>query len=458
MSARLTASRILELAELARPETDPMPEAQTFPIVPRSKRAAKLTAKSLNTSVQPNCNKAIEFAAKNASELELGGMRVHEPGSLDQSQGNLNHLEKNSHEVQPAKAGVASAAEPEMKQKVRSGTDKLPAAQSPSMAIAQLLNAQSRNYDLGHLNGANIDGNLALEKPATVQQAPTPNKHQRRSITDLIVQINQALSDTSSTCSSEKHKEQEPTSATEEVAQSTPEPAKPATPRANNASDHIQPLRKTDSILSDWLIAFDEDQVMTSFKDLGKSELNVDTLVFLINEGIMNKDGSLVRTAKLLVTLLRSSSVYVQDVFERCVFKFAAPKETDYHTRKNNDSLEEVIEGFSDTVDMHSDTFRNFGTLYGTLMVSDESSFDLSLLKELIDSYIQHGYRGELVVLHVLGQVFNVIRILDPHLSVQRFVEKQEIRLRAFWPQGKSKREVLQWLEDHFLDDLENDY
>ncbi|KAJ3404454.1 hypothetical protein HDU80_002852 [Chytriomyces hyalinus] len=435
MSARLTASRILELAQLARLETDSPPPTDTRPIMTRSKSAAKLTAKSLNTSLQPNCSQTIEFRSKNAPILELTDLHLSGPGSQAQRKSSLNHIQNYSHQAQPAKAGVASAAEPEMNQNGRPGTDK-PAAQLPSIIFAQLLNAQSRSFDLSHLNGVENEGNLALEKPATVKKAPTPNKHQPKSITDLIVQINQALNDASSSCLSEKPKEQDPP-LTAEIAQSTPEPAKPVAPRANNASDHIHPRRKTDCILSDWLTSFDEEEVMASFKNSGKSELNVDMLVFLINEGIMNKEGSLVRTAKLLVALLRSSSVFVQDVFE---------------------SLEEVIEGFSDTADMHPDTFRNFGTLYGTLMVSDESSFDLSLLKELFDSYIQHGYRGELVVLHVLGQVFNVIRILDPHLSVQRFVEKQEVRLRAFWPQGKSKRDFQQWLEDHFLDELENDY
>ncbi|KAI8841937.1 hypothetical protein BJ741DRAFT_593718 [Chytriomyces cf. hyalinus JEL632] len=435
MSTRLTASRILELTQLACLETDSPPQTDPRPIMTRSKSAAKLTAKSLNTSSQPNSSQTIEFTSENAAKLELTDVHLSEPGSQAQRQNNLNHLEKYAHQAQPAKAGVASAAEPQMNQNGRPGPDK-PAAQLPSIAFAQLLSAQSRSFDLSHLNGVEIEGNLALEKPSTVKKAPTPNKHQPKSITDLILQINQALNDASSSCLSEKPKELDLPSAAE-ITQSTPEPAKPAATRANNASDHIHPFRKTDCILSDWLISFDDDEVMASFKNLGKSELNVDMLVFLINEGIMNKEGSLVRTAKLLVALLRSSSVFVQDVFE---------------------SLEEVIEGFSDTADMHSDIFRNFGILYGTLMVSDESSFDLSLLKELLDSYIQHGYRGELVVLHVLGQVFNVIRILDPHLSVQRFVEKQEVRLRAFWPQSKSKRDVRQWLEDHFLDELENDY
>ncbi|KAJ3236741.1 hypothetical protein HDU81_010471 [Chytriomyces hyalinus] len=421
MTARLTASRILEMAQLSKHELEPEVDEQEAETQEErvekleeedALQAAatttdtltanlKLTARSLNTVKQLS---QVDIEKKNATTIKWDAEQwTRTDGGLPLQSGTQ---QAHSQSPRPTKSGAASAAEPE------SSLAKKP--KSVTLGDKKLANAQSE------------ERNPSKE---------LSNKPQPKNINDLIVQINQALNDPSAspTHSSLQQRSNrtppKPSTHSEKPAPTVPQPP------PYSASDRSQALRKMERIVGDWFSAFNQEEVAERLKGLGTASLNVAFLVSIMNDAIINQRGSLVRTAKLVVCLLKSNSILVPDVV---------------------DSLKEVIQGFKYIADMAPNTFRNFGTLYGVLMVSDEIRFDLSLLQELLEKYIANGYKGEPVVLHVLGQVFDVVRIMEPQLSLEQFFEEHDIRLRlrAFWPAGASESRILTWLEDHFLENL----
>ncbi|KAJ3403652.1 hypothetical protein HDU80_003934 [Chytriomyces hyalinus] len=434
MTARLTASRILELAQLSKhePESEEVEveqeeekqekeekeeeekldeEAQQAATLhtgtlTTSTANSKITARSLNTFKQlPQA----DIEPKNATTTKRDAEEwTRTDGLAFQTAAQETH----SQSTRLTKSGAASAAEPESNLAKKPKSVTLGDKQPPPA------NAQPE------------------ERIHPVPSKEPPTKPQPKNIHDLIVQINQALNDPSAmpTHSSLHQRPKKVPPKPSSHSEKRPPPTIPQPP-PYSASDHSQALRKMERIVGDWFSAFSQDEIAERLKGLGTASLNVAFLVSIMNDAIINQRGSLVRTAKLVVCLLKSNSVLVPDVF---------------------DSLKEVIQGFKYIADMSPNTFRNFGTLYGVLMVSDEISFDLSLLQELLEKYIQEGYKGEPVALHVLGQVFDVVRITEPQRSLDQFFEEREIRLRlrAFWPAGARESRILTWLEDHFLDHL----
>ncbi|KAI8829609.1 hypothetical protein BJ741DRAFT_383004 [Chytriomyces cf. hyalinus JEL632] len=431
MTARLTASRILELAQLSKhePETheqvdveqeeekqekeeeeeddekleEEAQQAATLHTDTLTASNSKITARSLNTFKQLPQS---DIETKNATTTKWDAA---EWTRTDDVPFQTADQEAHSQSTRGTKSGAASAAEPE------SNLAKKP-----------------KSVTLGDKK---VTTNAQPEEQMPVPSNDPPTKPQRKNINDLIVQINQALNDPSAMPThSSQHQQPKKVPSKPSTHSEKPPPTIPQPP-PYSASDRSQALRKMERIVGDWFSAFSQDEVAERLKGLGTPSLNVAFLVSIMNDAIINQRGSLVRTAKLVVCLLKSNSILVPDVF---------------------DSLKEVIQGFKYIADMAPNTFRNFGTLYGVLMVSDEISFDLGLLQELLEKYIQEGYKGEPVVLHVLGQVFDVVRIMEPQLSLDQFFEEREIRLRlrAFWPAGASESRILTWLEDHFLEHL----
>ncbi|KAJ3263808.1 hypothetical protein HDU77_009962 [Chytriomyces hyalinus] len=434
MTARLTASRILELAQLSKHEPESEEDAEVeqeeekqekeeekeeklegeaqqaatlhADTLTTSTANSKITARSLNTFKQlPQADIETKKNATTTKRDAEEWTRTDGIGIAFQTAAQETH----SQSTRLTKSGAASAAEPESnlaKKSVTLGDKQPPANAQPEERIHP----------------------VPSKEPLT--------KPQPKNIHDLIVQINQALNDPSAMpthSSPHQPPKKVPPKPSTHSEKRTP-PTIPQPP-PYSASDRSQALRKMERIVGDWFSAFSQEEVAERLKGLGTTSLNVAFLVSIMNDAIINQRGSLVRTAKLVVCLLKSNSVLVPDVF---------------------DSLKEVIQGFKYIADMSPNTFRNFGTLYGVLMVSDEISFDLSLLQELLEKYIQEGYKGEPVVLHVLGQVFDVVRIMEPQRSLDQFFEEREIRLRlrAFWPAGASESRILTWLEDHFLEHL----
>ncbi|KAI8618876.1 hypothetical protein BC830DRAFT_1165826 [Chytriomyces sp. MP71] len=251
---------------------------------------------------------------------------------------------------------------------------------------------------------------------------PKPSDQSQR-VSALLMQINEAL---------EEPPSPPPLKFAKLVTQgeSNSKPGFEDPPRLLNRN---QVLRKMEYIVGEWFSSFDQEEIVASMGKLGTTEFNTEILATLIGDGIRNRGGSIVRTAKLLGTLLRSKSVFIQDLI---------------------DAMKDVIAELQ-LGSPNSGLFKNFGTLFAVLISADEFSFNLPLLREIMDPYVETGYRGEPVAVQVLTQAVTVIRILNPALSMPHFFARQNMRLTSFWPErNRAPKDIARWLEDNFLEEV----